>query len=355
MNFPRPQTFTEIEDIQAKYGLDTVYRMSHNESAYGPSPQAQAAIQKATTNLGLYPPMGDEVLRRALAEVWGRGLTPDNFFTGCSGYESLELLGRTFIRPGDEVIVLPPSFGAYNKIAAIQGGKAIEVPLTQPDFQPDIAAILAAINDKTRMLILCNPNNPTGTIMPAKTMETLMQALPEHVLLVSDEVYFHFVQDAQFPDSVQYVLDEKNIVLIHSFSKAYGMAGLRLGYGIAKPEIANQVGGLHRGFHQNRLALAAGVAALADQDHLQKNVQVVLEGKTWLYEQFDQLDLSYWPSQTNFLMVELPGPAKAVAEKLLAYGVMVRAMDGEFERYLRVSLSTPEANAQFIKGLSEIL
>jgi histidinol-phosphate aminotransferase len=362
MNFPlspfnRPITRTTSADVAQKYNVDPVFNMAYNESPLGPSINVVTAIRETAVSIGSYPPMGDEALRNALAQTWGRGLTAHHFFTGCSGYEAIELLGRAVLQAGDQMIVAPPTFSsAYNKIAALQGAAVIEVPLRQPDFTPNVAAILSAVTPQTRIILLCNPNNPTGTIMPAADMAHLVANLPDNVLLVVDEVYCHFVTAETYPDSVSYVLADKPVVAIHSFSKAYGMAGLRLGYAVAPPRIADYVGGIHRGFHQNAIALAAGVAALEDQDHLQKNVQAVLTGKQWFYAQFDRLGLTYLPSQTNFVVVRMTREATAVAKALLPFGVMVKALsDPGLENCLRVSVSTEAGNQQFIHGLEEIL
>ena len=353
--FPRPQTRLTDEDIKQKYGVDVVYRMGYNESPLGPSPQVIEAIRQAALHLGDYPPMGDESLRRELVKIWGRGLTEEYFFSGCSGFEATELVARAFLEPDDEVIISPPTFDAYRKIVRVQGASIVEVPLHRPSFTPDIDSILTKITDRTRMLFICNPNNPTGTMMVASEMDRLVRELPDYIIIVADEVYHHFVTGPDFPDSLQYILDDKRLILIHSFSKAYGLAGLRLGYGIAPPEIANHIGGLHRGFHQNRLALAAGVAALQDQAHLQDNIQTVLTGKQWLYEQFEQFDLNYWPSETNFIVVETPRPAQEAANHLLSLGVLVRPLKDDLDHCLRVSVGPPAANQRFIEGLTEIL
>lgn len=352
----RPATGTTRADVARQHGITPVYGLAYNESPLGPSPTVVAAIQKAAVGIGDYPTMGDEALREALAATWGRGMTAGHFFSGCSGYEALELTARAFLQPGDEVLVAPPTFGAYTRIAEAQGAQVRPVPLIQPAFVPDVDALLRSVTRHTRLIILCNPNNPTGTILPVEEMDRLVRQLPDHVLLVADEVYHHFVTAADYPDSLKYVLEGRPLILIQSFSKAYGLAGLRLGYAIAPPEIANYVGGFHRAFHQNRLALAAGLAALEDQAHVQRNVQLVLEGRQWLYDQLARLGLSYIPSQTNFVVVHLPRDPQEVVNELLAFGVMVQPLKGEgLDGCLRVSVSLPEANRQFIRGLEGAL
>ena len=357
-NYPRAGNHGDKESIKAQYGLDVVYRMSHNESALGPSPAVVEAIGREAVSLGDYPSMSDISLRSALAETWGRGLSPDHFFTGCSGYETIELVTRAYLKPGDEMIVSHPTFGIYNKLAALEYANIVDVPLILPDFKVDVDGILNAVTDKTRILMLCNPNNPTGTMMGSAEMRRIVQNLPEHILIISDEVYIHYVDDPDFPDTVGYITEGRPIIMINTFSKAYGLAGLRIGYAIAPVEIANYVAGTHRGFHQNRLGMVAGVAALRDQAHVQENVRVALDGKKWLYEQYDRLGLDYIRSQTNYMVLRLPEHLKnsEVVKSLHPYGVMVRSLDGPgLENTLRVSVNVADANQRFITGLEAVL
>lgn len=361
MNFPLPKfdrlaLRAEKEDVRQQFDLTAVYRMSFNESAYGPSPKVVAAIQEEAAKIGDYPPMSDQRLREALADTWGQHLTADHFFTGCSGYETLELTARALLQPGDEIIVCPPMFGVYNKIAALQGATAVKVPLQPRSFIPDVDGILTAVTSKTRFVIICNPNNPTGTVMPASDMDRLVSKLPEHVTIVADEVYSHFVTAAHYPNSVKYIHDGKPVIIIQTFSKGYGMAGLRLGYAISTPEIASYIGGLQRGFHQNRLALAAGIAALSDPEHLQKNVAAAHAGKKYLYQELDRLDLEYILSETNFVVIRLNQDSTAVAKALLPYGVMVRPLNEPgLENCLRVTVTVPEGNRLFIESLEKVI
>lgn len=343
------------EDMNARYGVSHMHRMHLNESAYGPSPKVLEAIAAAADTLGNYPAMRDDGLRDALADHIGRTLTPEHFYTSCSGYEALDLAARAFLRPNDEILIMGPTFGVYERLAKVQECTIKNVPLLIPDFQADIPALLDAISERTRAVILCNPNNPTGTVMSRELMDELMSNIPEHVLVIADEVYHHFVRDETYPDSIQYVQDGKNIIIVHTFSKAYGMAGMRMGYAIAPPEITSYVRNYYRGFHLNSLQIAAGLAALKDQDHLQKNVNAVLEGRQLLYDRCDHLDLHYWPTQTNFLMVQLPCPAEPIVEAMKYHGVLIRSMGGDYSNCLRISLSSPEANAACADALEAAL
>jgi len=269
----------------------------------------------------------------------------------------LEMLGRGFLQAGDEVIVTPPTFtGAYNKVAHGQEAKIVEVPLDAETFALDVDGVIAAINENTRLIMLCNPNNPTGTIIPAEQVDKLVAALPGHVILVADEVYHHFVTDPTYPDSLGYVLDGHNVVIVHSFSKAYGLAGMRLGYIIARPELADYLSGLHRGFHQNKLALAAGIAAVEDQTYLQHVVETLNAEMAWMVAELDKLDIRYWEPAANFVLMETPLPAEQITARLKQQGIIVRPQHKAGLPYaIRVSAGVRESNAAFITALTQIL
>lgn len=355
--FTRADRQASPEDLRQPPSVDALYPMANNENPLGPSPRVLEAINAAAQSLSYYPEFSDLALRQAICGALGRGLAPESIFTGCSGFETLELIARAFLRPGDEVILSPPTFsGAYRKVAAPLGAKVIEAPLAPETFRYRPDAVLSAVNDSTKLVMLCNPNNPTGTVIPADAVDELARGLPDHVLLVIDEVYHHFVERSDFPDSIQFVLAEKNVVIVHSFSKAYGLAGLRLGYGIAKPEIANYIAGLLRGFHQNKLALAAGIAACQDQAHVRRCVDFMRGEVDWLCKQFDRLDIRYWKPSTNFILFETRMPAEDLNQQLLKRGFLVRAQtQNNLPFGIRVSAGARASNQAFIGAMEAIL
>ena len=355
--FTRRDGSASPEEIRQLPGSRAVYSMANNENPLGPSPRVIEAISEAAQTLSYYPEYSDMALRRAICGVLGRGLQPEHIFTGCSGFETLELIARAFLSQGDEVILSSPTFsGAYRKVAEPLGATVIDVPLAPGTFAYRPQAVLRAISSSTKLIMLCNPNNPTGGITSAAAMDELMRGLPDHVLVVADEVYHHFVSAPDFPDSLAYALSGKNIVIVHSFSKAYGMAGMRLGYGIAKPSIANYIGGLHRGFHQNKLALAAGVAACQDQAHLRRCVEVLQGEVAWLCAQFDRLDIRYWKPQTNFILFETRVPADDLSQLLRQRGFLLRAQTRNGMPFgIRVSAGARATNQAFIAALEGIL
>ena len=305
--FTRAGPRDSLGELQLKHGISKVYQLANNENPIGPSPKVIDAIAAVAPTLSYYPDYSDIGLRDAIAKVLGRGLTTEHIYTGCSGFESLELIARAFLGPGDELILSSPTFaGAYKKIAEPLGARVVDVPLTPDSFEYRVDAVLDAINQRTRLIMLCNPNNPTGTVLPRVAMDALMHAIPDQVLIVADEVYHHFVDDPAYPDSLRYVLEGKNIVVVHSFSKAYGLAGLRLGYGIAKPDLANYIAGLHRGFHQNKLALAAGIAACGDQEHVHKVVSYLRAEAKWVCAQLDRIGHPLLEASGEFRNVRNP-------------------------------------------------
>ncbi len=345
-----------IESIKTQYGLEDVIKLASNENPFGPSPRAVEAIQQAAARLNRYPPMGDEDLRAALAQAIGRGLEPDNFVTGNGGCDVLSMLAASFLGPGNECIICRPTFPIYDITARRVGASVVYVDLDPEQFSYDIEAILAAVTDHTRLIYICSPNNPTGSSITAEQMETLVNHTPEHVLILADEVYHHFATTPDFPDTLAYVQAGKNIAILHSFSKAFGLAGLRLGYAIAPPEIARYLSRARESFHLSQLVIASGIAALQDDEHIDHTVKQTIAGRDWLYEQLSALDLQVWPSQANFILFRPAYPPAQVSERLLQRGIIVRPMTQFYlPTHLRVTVGTEAENEQFIAALGEVL
>jgi len=345
-----------IEIVQAQYGLETIAKLSSNESPLGPSPQVTEVIQTLAGTLNHYPDFTDNSLRQALADKIGHNIIPDQFITGNGACDVLMMIAEAFLEPGDEYIIARPTFPIYENINRKTGARAIYADLTEPDFHYDIAAMVQAITSKTKLIYLCSPNNPTGGIISAEAMDRLIQQLPDHVLLITDEVYHHFVTASDYPNSLSYVQQGKNVVIIHSFSKAYGLAGLRLGYAITTPPIADYVSRFRQPYHINKLTLAGGITALQDQSHVQQTVNLVLQGRMWLASQLVAFQLPIWPSEANFILFKPPFSSVSLSEQLKQRGVMVRPMTGFYlPDYMRVSVGLPEENQRFIQALAEIL
>jgi histidinol-phosphate aminotransferase len=300
--------------------------------------------------------MGDEDLRAALARALGQGLEPDNFVTGNGGVDILEMIATGFLEPGDECIICRPTFPVYNITASRVGADVVYVDLDPEHFSYDVEAILAAVTEKTRILYVCSPNNPTGISITAEQMETLVNNMPANVLLVADEVYYHFATADNYPNSLAYVQSGKNMVIIHSFSKAFGLAGLRLGYGIASVEIAQYLARTRKPFHLSKFVIEGGIAGLGDTAHIEKSVELVITGRKWLHENLEAMKLQVWSSQGNFILFKPPFNAAQVSERLLQQGVIVRPMTQFYlPTHLRVTVGLPEENERFIKALRQAL
>lgn len=345
-----------MSEVQAMVKAAKIYKLSSNESPLGPSAQVLAAIQETAVSLNDYPARDDGRLRQALVDFHGRGLTEGHFAAAVGGVEIIEMTARAFLGPGDAAIVCPPTFGWYVSTLKRQEAEIIAVPLDAAQFGHDVDAILAAMTDQTRLVFICNPHNPTGAMMTAADMDRLVRELPPHVTIVADEVYHHFVERDDYPDSLAHVLNGANVIIIHSFSKAYGLAGLRLGYAIARPDLIEQIVALKRPFHHSSLVLAAGIAALQDQDHIRQTVSLVNEGKQYLYQQLAALGVAYWPSETNFVLVRPSTDADWIYNQLIERGIMTRpTTKSGLPGCLRVTVGLPEANQAFIAALAEIL
>ncbi|MEZ4869020.1 MAG: histidinol-phosphate transaminase [Caldilineaceae bacterium] len=345
-----------VDEVRSRVKAAKIYKLSSNENPRGPSPMVVQAIQAAAASLNLYPPRDDGMLRQVLAAHYQRGLTPDHFVCANGGSEILQMISRTFLQPEDEFIVASPTFGAYVRFASAQGAKAVDVPLRAGDFTYAVDALLAAITPRTRLLFICNPNNPTGSIMTSADLARLVGAAPDHVTLVADQVYEPYVSHPDYPDTLGHVLTNKPVVIVKTFSKSYGLAGLRLGYLIAPPELTTRLRRQVRGFHINSLALTAGVAALQDQAYVQESAQLSQRGKAYLYGELERLNVQCWPSEGNFVLIAPARPAQQVYEGLLERGVMVRPTDTfGYPPGLRVTVGLPEANEAFIAALTEIL
>jgi histidinol-phosphate aminotransferase len=344
------------ESLKGKFSPEEIIRLGSNENPLPPSPLVVEAIRTAAAGLNRYPSMGDDDLRAALASFIGRGLAAENFFTGNGGSDILAMIAASFLAPGDECIICRPTFPVYEVGAKRAGGRVVYADLDPENFSYDIEAILSAVTENTRLIYLCSPNNPTGNVISAQQMETLIHNLPSHVLVVSDEVYHQFVTAGDAADSLAYVRDGKNIIVVHSFSKAFGLAGLRFGYGIAPPEIVTYLSRMRQPFHLDKLTMEAGQAGLRDTAYLKKTVDLVINGRQWLAEQLAALGLQTWPSQANFVLFKPPLPAADLAEQLLQKGVVVRPLAAFYmPEHIRATVGLPEENERFITALRQVL
>ncbi|MEW6221391.1 MAG: histidinol-phosphate transaminase [Thermodesulfobacteriota bacterium] len=341
-----------MEELERELGITGVVKLASNENALGPSPKALAAIAAALPGLHRYPDGSGFYLKKALAERLGVEAT--EIVLGNGSNELIELLAEIFLAPGDEAILSHPTFLVYQKMIQARGGCAKVVPLQ--DFGHDLAAIAGQVTARTRMIFLDNPNNPAGTVFGQAAFRDFLAQLPAHLLVVLDEAYVDFVSPELAWDSVAYRLAQPPVAILRTFSKAYGLAGLRIGYGVMAPEVSDLANRIRQPFNVNTLAQIGALAALADREHLAATLAMTREGIARLAAGVAALGCRPYPSQTNFFLVDLGRPAKPVYEAMLHRGVIVRPMAAyDLPSFLRITPGTPAENERCLAALAAAL
>lgn len=340
-----------IEETARELSVDPreIIKLASNENPLGPSPRAIAAVRQAMSSAQLYPDGGAYYLREALAAQLG--LQRANLIMGSGSNEVIEFLGHGFLRPGDEVITSQYAFIVYKLIAQLFGARTLETP--SPDFRFDLEAMLAAITPKTRLIFIANPNNPTGTLVAQEAIDRFMARVPEEIVTVFDEAYFEFLDDP--PDTLRYLREGRNVVVLRTFSKIHGLASLRVGYGMAPPELIAVLQKTRQPFNVTGIGQIAALAALQDKEHQARSKKVVDEGRAYLETQFRELGLRFMPSRANFVTVEV-GSGPAVFKQLLTRKIIVRPVMGyQLPAWVRISVGTMEQNQQCIAALRNVL
>lgn len=350
-NYKGGKSLSEVDTSKQK-----IYKLSSNENQWGSSPKAIAAIQKHIGKLSLYPDRTDDRLVDALEKFYGGQLKANQFLTTNSGVANIDLIIRAFMEEGSECIFSNPAFGPYHEFPKKVGATSVDVPLVGENFEMDVNGILEAINDKTRLIFITSPNNPTGTHIPKDQIDELIEKMPDHVVLVFDEVYYQFADAEDYVRPLPYVLEGKNVIGINSLSKAYGLAGLRLGYSYSTPEIAGYLKSLRIPFMINSLSMEGGMAALEDDDFIKSTVEHVHREKQFLYQELDALGVKYWKTQANFILTEPKMDPQEFEDRMLKEGVMVRPVAGfGAPKGVRITIGTREGNEALIKGWKNIL
>jgi histidinol-phosphate aminotransferase len=325
-----------------------VIKLASNENPLGPSPKAVAALAGAGSDLHRYPDGGAYRLRQALADRWK--VTRDHVILGNGSDEIIGLLARTFLAPGDEAVMADQTFVIYKMEVVAAHGTPVVVPLTAWTY--DLDAMARAVTPKTKLLFLCNPNNPTGTMVPAEAVDRLMSRIPPDVIVVFDEAYVEYVRDPHFPDSLAYVKQGRHAIVLRTFSKIYGLAGLRIGYGITTPEITDFLNRVRPPFNANSLAQRAALAALEDDEHVARSRAVNAAGMEVVGTGLRALGLSPVPSEANFIYVDVKRDGRTVFDALLREGIIVRHIEGTM---VRVTIGQPDENAAFLSALKKVL
>lgn len=337
-----------IEELQRELGLARVIKLASNENPLGPSPKAIAALAGANDLLHRYPDGSAYRLRQAIADRWK--VTREQVILGNGSDEILGLLARTFLAPGDEAVMADHTFVIYQMEVTAVHGKPVVVPLV--NWTHDLEAMARAICPRTRLLFICNPNNPTGTMVSAEAVDRLMAQVPHDVIVVFDEAYFEYVRDPRFPDTLAYVKEGRNVIVLRTFSKIYGLAGLRVGYGITTSEINDFLNRVRPPFNANSLAQRAALAALGDDEHVARSRAVNAAGMEQVGDGLNALGLTVIPSEANFLYFDAKRDGRQVFEALLREGIIVRHIDGTM---LRVTIGQSDENIAFLQALKKVL
>jgi histidinol-phosphate aminotransferase len=341
-----------IEEVERELGISGSIKLASNENPLGPSPKALEAIHRKTKDLHRYPDGSSYYLKERLSKHLGVG--PDHLIVGNGSNEIIEFLIRLLVREGDEVVMGDPSFIVYRIINQAVGGKNVIIPLKDWNF--DLDAMKAAITKRTRLVFIDSPNNPVGTIVTQSDFARFMEGMPDHLLVVLDEAYREFVTDEGSVDFFSFMRGDRPVISLRTFSKAYGLSGIRVGYGIAVPEIISMLERVRQPFNINSLAQAAATAALDDEEFLQHTLSVTREGLAYLYGQFEEMGLSYVPSQTNFILVDVGKPANEVFQAMLHEGVIVRSMSSYgLATHERITVGTMPENERLIRALKKVL
>jgi histidinol-phosphate aminotransferase len=343
-----------IEEVEREYGVSDVAKLASNENALGPSPKAVEAAREACGQVHLYPDGSAFNLRNALAAKLG--VTPAEVFVGNGSNELIELLVRTFVLDGEEVLTSAQTFIAYKLAATAQGRTLVEAPM-KARFHYDLDALKKLLGRKTKLVFLANPDNPTGTWFTEKELVPFLDAAPKDTLVVLDEAYVEFVDAPGFQDSLALRRKYPNLVVLRTFSKIYGLAGMRLGYGLARPDLVEYIDRVRAPFNVNLVAQAAGVAALGDDAHLERSRALVGTERPLLAEGLAALGATVIQSQGNFILADFPGrPAKVLFEELLREGVVVRPMGGYgFPTAQRITVGLRRENEKCLAALRKVL
>jgi histidinol-phosphate aminotransferase len=341
-----------IEELERELGLSSTVKLASNENPLGPSPRAVRAMRAGLKEVSRYPDGSGFLLTRALAAKLG---VPEEYFLlGNGSNELIEIIIRTFLRPGEEVVTARGAFVVYAMITQAAAGRNVIVPMKKDTH--DLKAMARAVTDKTRLIFVANPNNPTGTWVTAKSVDAFLAAVPEDVITVFDEAYYEYVSRKTFPVIMDYVRQGRSVMTLRTFSKAYGLAGLRIGYLVAPPRFTAEMNKIRQPFNTNSLAQSAAVAALGDDRYLGRVRRLNARERKRLQGSLEEMGLTVLPSEGNFLLVDVGMDGVEAYDSLLRRGVIARPMGGYgYPRHLRVTVGLPEENDIFIKELKAVL
>ncbi len=352
LNLTPYQPGKPIEEVERELGITNVVKLASNENPLGPAAEAVSAMSKAILETQLYPDGNCYYLKQQLAEHWD--VATDNLTIGNGSNELIKIISKAYLNPGENIIMADPSFSEYKSAAIISGAEVIAVPLTE-DLRHDLPAMAQAINSKTKLVFLCNPNNPTGTMVNREEIDQFMQQMPEQVIVIMDEAYYEYVTEADFPQTIDYVKAGKNVIILRTFSKIYSLAALRIGYAIAKPELIDFINRVREPFNVNRIAQVAATASLKSE-HVAKSRQLNEQGKEYIVNELQAMGFQPIPTQANFIFVQVHVNSRELFQQMLKKGVIIRSGDifGTPD-YVRLTIGTQEQNQRMLQALRECL
>lgn len=340
-----------IEEVRRELGITDIIKLASNENPLGPSPLAMQAISKSAAAVHLYPDGNAYYLKEELAEHIG--ISAEHLILGNGSNDVLQLVAEAYVAPDDEVIYAAGAFVVYSLVTKLCSATSVVVPME--DHTHNLSAMAAAITDKTKVIFVANPNNPTGTMVSADETAVFMEQVPDDVLVVFDEAYYEYVARSDYPQTLPYVLEGRNFIITRTFSKIYGLAGLRIGYGIAPPPLVETLNRVRQPFNCSLVGQAAARAALKDTGHVTKSREQNNIGKVFLYNAFDDMGLRYVETEGNFIMLFLEQSGADIADALLKKGVIVRPIAGYgYPNAVRVTIGTQEENKKFIAALEVV-
>ncbi len=341
-----------VDELERELGIKNIVKLASNENPLGPSPKVLEAIQRALPELTRYPDGNGFALKQKLSQRFN--LRPEQITLGNGSNDILEIIARAFADSQSEIIFSQHAFAVYPIAAQAIGARAVVTPAR--DFGHDLDAMVRAVTEHTKLIFLANPNNPTGTWFDAQALERFLQAVPERVLVVLDEAYVEYVEQEGFPDGLSYLPRYPNLIVSRTFSKAYGLAALRVGYAVSNPQVADILNRVRQPFNVDSLAQVAAVAALDDEEYVRRTVDMNRQGMAQICDGLRDLGLSWVPSLGNFLCVNLGRDAMPIYQALLRKGVIVRPVANyEMPQFLRISVGTQAENAVFLRALAEVL
>lgn len=343
-----------IEEVKRELGIDDVIKLASNENPLGPSPKALEAMRGAIESVNLYPDGTCFYLKREIAAK--HGISPQQIIVGNGSDEVIKLLAEAFIEEGDNAIMAEPSFSEYDFAVTLMGGTLKKIPL-DAHFAHDLDAMLDAVDERTKMIFLCNPNNPTGTIVTREQTDAFMERVPQDVIVVFDEAYHEYAMSDDYPHGLDYVKQGyPNVVVMYTFSKIYGLAGLRVGYSIASEELLGWVYRAREPFNVNAVAQAGALGAIHDEEHVARSRRVNAAGAEYIYGALDEMGLPYVRTDTNFIWIDVRQDCMEVFEKMLKKGVIVRSGNVfGYPNHIRVTVGTMPQNERFVDTLRDVL